>query len=270
MPGAKRPASLKDDSRHCKPLFGSSGPDPPQIPIYIMCFMPAHSPAPAPSSRPPPGNSPTGRTLSLLDKFLIPADQALRTAFGTARSSRPYPAENITETVDDPEQRRKVAALMRVNHSGEVAAQALYQGQAFAAGNAPIRQALMEAGREETDHLAWCSKRIDELGGRTSTLNPLWYAGSFAIGTLAGLAGDKTSLGFVAETERQVVEHLDHHLQLLPQQDARTRAIIGQMSADEARHGRSALSAGGAVLPSLVRSLMKLTAKVMTRTAYWV
>jgi ubiquinone biosynthesis monooxygenase Coq7 len=217
-----------------------------------------------------PNPSPPRRTFSLLDKLLIPADQALRTAFGTARSSRPYPAESIAETVDDPAQRREVAALMRVNHSGEVAAQALYQGQAFAADNASVREALAAAGREETDHLAWCSERIDELGGRTSVLNPLWYAGSFAIGALAGLAGDRTSLGFVAETERQVVEHLDHHLQLLPQQDARTRAIIRQMSADEARHGHSAMSAGGAVLPALVRSLMKMTAKVMTRTAYWV
>jgi len=222
-------------------------------------------PVPSPSS---PAQL-RGRSFSLVDRFLIPADQALRTVFGKVSASRPYPADGIAETVASPD-RREVAALMRVNHSGEVAAQALYQGQAFAANSPATREALMEAGREETDHLAWCVRRIDELGGRTSLLNPLWYAGSFGIGALAGLAGDKTSLGFVAETERQVVEHLDRHLQLLPERDARTRAIVEQMSSDEERHGRSAMSAGGALLPSLVRSLMKLTAKVMTRTAYWV
>jgi ubiquinone biosynthesis monooxygenase Coq7 len=162
------------------------------------------------------------------------------------------------------------AALMRINHSGEVAAQALYQGQAFVSQRDATRASLMEAAREETDHLAWCAERIEELGGRTSLLNPLWYAGSFTIGALAGLAGDRTSLGFVAETERQVVEHLDGHLQRLPMEDVRTRAIIQQMSADEERHGRNAMLAGGAELPRPVRALMKLTAKVMTRTAYWV
>ena len=172
--------------------------------------------------------------------------------------------------MNDPVQRRRAAALMRVNHSGEIAAQALYQGQALTANNDTTREALAQAGREETDHLAWCSRRITELGGHTSILNPLWYAGSFAIGAAAGLAGDALNLGFVAETERQVVEHLDRHLQVLPQQDARTRAIIKQMSSDEERHGHSAMSAGGAVLPAFTRALMKLTAKVMTRTAYWV
>ena len=159
---------------------------------------------------------------------------------------------------------------MRVNHAGEVAAQALYQGQAFVAGSPELRDSLLEAGREESDHLAWCSERIRELGGRTSLLDPLWYAGSFAIGVLAGLSGDRTSLGFVAETERQVVEHLDGHLRKLPTEDLRTRAIINQMSADEARHGDNALRAGGARLPSLTRTLMKATAKVMTRTARWI
>lgn len=209
-----------------------------------------------------------GRSLSLADRFLIPADQALRTVFGRATASRPYPAEGIAETAAAAD-RARTAALMRVNHSGEVAAQALYQGQAFVATTPATREALMEAGREETDHLAWCERRIDELGGRTSLLNPLWYAGSFAIGALAGLAGDKTSLGFVAETEAQVVEHLDRHLQVLPADDARTRAVVEQMSSDEERHGRSALLAGGAALPRVARSLMKLTAKIMTRTAYW-
>lgn len=228
-----------------------------------MCAMPVVAPAINRSTAP-------DRVVSLMDRLIEPADQALRTLFGATRSARPYPADGVTETVELPSDRRAVAALMRVNHSGEVAAQALYQGQAFAAGNPATREALAEAGREETDHLAWCSTRIGELGGRTSVLNPLWYAGSFAIGAVAGLAGDRTSLGFVAETEKQVVEHLDQHLQLLPHDDRRTRAIIAQMSADEERHGNNATLAGGAQLPSLVRTLMKLTARVMTRTAYWV
>lgn len=205
-----------------------------------------------------------------MDRLIGAADQAMRSVFGTPHSARPYPAADIPETLDDQGHRRTAAALMRINHSGEVAAQALYQGQAFAADNPSTRDALAEAGREEADHLAWCARRIEELGGRTSVLNPLWYAGSFAIGALAGLAGDKTSLGFVAETERQVVEHLEHHMRMLPRQDERTRAIIAQMSADEERHGQSARSAGAMTLPRVVQSMMKLTAKVMTRTARWI
>lgn len=213
-----------------------------------------------------------GRSYSLLDRLLTPADQTLRTLFASHVAARPNPAEHQPETpeiADNPAARRHVAALMRINHSGEVAAQALYQGQAFVSRANATRASLMEAAREETDHLAWCAERIRELGGRTSVLNPLWYAGSFTIGALAGLAGDKVSLGFVAETERQVVEHLEGHLQRLPAEDTRTRAIIQQMSADEERHGRNAELAGGAELPGPVRALMKLTAKVMTRTAYW-
>jgi ubiquinone biosynthesis monooxygenase Coq7 len=159
---------------------------------------------------------------------------------------------------------------MRVNHAGEVAAQALYQGQALVAANAATRASLLEAGREETDHLAWCERRVTELGGRTSLLSPFWYAGSFAIGALAGLASDRTSLGFVAETERQVVDHLSSHLKQLPAGDARSRAIIEKMSDDEARHGHNALDAGGVALPTVARVLMKLTARLMTRTAYWI
>jgi ubiquinone biosynthesis monooxygenase Coq7 len=203
------------------------------------------------------------------DRLIGSFDQALRTLFGGNSAARPYPAEGIAETVEQPTDRRRAAALMRVNHSGEVAAQALYQGQASVAGSSSIQSALLEAAREETDHLAWCARRIQELGGRTSLLNPLWYAGSFAIGALAGLAGDRTSLGFVAETERQVVEHLEGHLHRLPQTDARTRAIVQQMSVDEARHGHNAVSAGGAALPPIARALMKATARIMTRTAYW-
>lgn len=206
----------------------------------------------------------------MLDRLIEPVDQALRTVFAANQSSRPYPAERIAETLEEPAQRRQVAALMRVNHAGEVAAQALYQGQAFVTRDPIVRHTLVTAGREETDHLTWCAQRVEELGGRTSLLNPLWYAGSFAIGALAGLAGNKSSLGFVAETERQVVEHLDSHLRLIPQEDIRTRSIIQQMSADEARHGQNATQAGGGLLPTFIRSFMKLTAGLMTRSAYWI
>jgi ubiquinone biosynthesis monooxygenase Coq7 len=226
-----------------------------------MCAM-SHMPPPAPAAA-------AGRRYTLADRLIGPIDQAARAIFGSHYASRPYPAEKIAETVERPEERREAAALMRVNHSGEIAAQALYQGQAFVAGERPIRESLLQAGREEADHLAWCASRIHELGGRTSLLNPLWYAGSFAIGALAGLAGDRASLGFVAETERQVIEHLEGHLHRLPEHDARTRSIIEQMSADEARHGQNAKLAGGVELPFFARSLMRLTAKVMTRTAYW-
>jgi ubiquinone biosynthesis monooxygenase Coq7 len=204
------------------------------------------------------------------DRLLIALDQTVRTLMADHHASRPYPAEGIPETVEREEDRRHAAALMRINHSGEVSAQALYQGQAFVAGSEATRESLMEAAREETDHLAWCAARVRELDGRLSVLNPIWYAGSFTIGALAGLAGDRTSLGFVAETERQVVEHLEGHLKQLTTSDGRTRAIIEQMSQDEERHGRNAMLAGGEELPSFVRSLMKLTARVMTRTAYWI
>lgn len=210
------------------------------------------------------------RSLGPGDRLLIALDQAVRTLLADHHASRPYPAEGIPESIDADSDRRHAAALMRINHSGEVAAQALYQGQAFVAGSQATRESLMEAAREENDHLAWCAERIRELDGRLSVLNPIWYAGSFAIGALAGLAGDRTSLGFVAETERQVVEHLEGHLSQLANKDARTRAIIEQMSADEERHGRNAMLAGGESLPLFARTLMKLTARVMTRSAYWV
>jgi ubiquinone biosynthesis monooxygenase Coq7 len=158
---------------------------------------------------------------------------------------------------------------MRINHAGEIAAQALYSGQAFTAQNAATSALLQEAAAEETDHLAWCETRLQELGGRTSYLDPLWYLGSFAIGSLAGIAGDKTSLAFVAETEQQVSDHLSSHLRQLPIDDARSRAVLEQMLVDEAKHGQNALHAGAGELPSIVRTLMKATAKVMTRTAAW-
>jgi ubiquinone biosynthesis monooxygenase Coq7 len=159
---------------------------------------------------------------------------------------------------------------MRVNHAGEVAAQALYQGQALVANSEILRQQLLAAGREEVDHLGWCARRSKELGERTSLLGPVWYAGSFAIGVLAGLSGEQTSLGFVAETERQVVAHLQSHLRQLPREDVRTRAIIEQMQIDEQHHGDSAKLAGAKELPAIARALMKATATIMTRTARWI
>lgn len=222
-------------------------------------------PLPAPISPPV-----SDRRLTPLDRLIAAADQAARTLLAPSVSTRDYPADHLPETLQSEPDRRRVASLMRVNHAGEIAAQALYQGQALVAASDATRQSLLDAGREETDHLAWCERRVKELGGRTSLLSPLWYGGSFAIGALAGLASDRTSLGFVAETERQVVEHLSSHLQLLPVGDERSKAIIEKMSDDEARHGHNAITAGGVALPTVTRVLMKLTAKVMTRTAYWI
>lgn len=210
------------------------------------------------------------RDFSPLDRLIGRVDNALRTVAGVHDSKRLYPAQNIEESVTAPADRQHIAALMRVNHSGEVAAQALYAGQALTAKGAATQDSMLLAAQEESDHLEWCSKRIDELGGRKSLLNPLWYAGSFAIGAAAGIAGDRLSLGFVAETEKQVVEHLNTHLRQLPQGDARTRAIVEQMRTDEAHHGQSAEKAGGIVLATPIRALMKLIAGVMTRTAYWI
>lgn len=167
-------------------------------------------------------------------------------------------------------ERRASAALMRVNHAGEIAAQALYHGQALVARSAATRELLLKAAREETDHLAWCETRLKELDSRPSLLNPVWYAGSFAIGALAALLGDRMSLGFVVETERQVEGHLDEHLARLPPDDARSRAILETMKIDEIAHGMSAKAAGGAELPSPVRVLMRSTARLMTSTAYWI
>jgi ubiquinone biosynthesis monooxygenase Coq7 len=167
-------------------------------------------------------------------------------------------------------ERQVAAALMRVNHTGEICAQALYQGQALTARNATARAALEQAAVEETDHLAWTAQRIEELGGRASVLNPLWYAGSFALGAAAGFLGDKWNLGFLAETERQVEGHLEGHLDRLPAQDEKSRAIVNEMKVDEARHARTAVDHGAAELPEPVTLAMKLGSRVMTRTAYWI
>ncbi len=208
------------------------------------------------------------RQLTPLDHLLSQADQALRTMFGgPPTASRENPAADTESELSDAE-RHHIAGLMRVNHAGEIAAQAMYQGQALTARLDEVRGAMEQAADEENDHLAWCEERLRELNHQTSRLDPLWFAGSFAIGALAGLAGDRWSLGFVAETERQVVKHLESHLAQLPAGDHRTRAILEQMKADEERHGEIASRAGGAELPEPVRRLMALAAKVMTTTAY--
>ena len=182
--------------------------------------------------------------------------------------ARPYPAQGLPDPPADAEVRRHAAGLMRVNHAGEIAAQALYHGQALTAREPAVRARLHAAAREETDHLAWCEQRVRELQGRTSLLAPAWYAGSWLIGALAGLAGDRLSLGFVAETERQVVEHLESHLRELPASDLRSREVVERMRDDEARHGAAARDSGASELPEAIRRLMRHTARVMTRTAY--
>ena len=202
------------------------------------------------------------------DRLLIPLDRALRTLFAPASSARPLPGDELEEGALSDAQRRESATLMRINHVGEVCAQALYQGQALTARDPHARRALERAASEEEDHLAWSAQRVAELGGRTSLLNPLWYAGAFAIGTVAGALGDRWNLGFLAETERQVESHLKSHLERLPAGDIKSRAIVEQMKADEAGHAETAVRLGARALPAPVRGAMKLAAKVMTTTAY--
>jgi len=212
-----------------------------------------------------------GRTHSSIDRLIQGFDQALHTVFGPAPApSRPTPAAAQAKTDLSDAEREIAGRLMRINHAGEISAQALYQGQAVTARLPTVRNKMEQAATEENDHLAWTEERIRELGTHTSLLAPLWYAGSFGIGALAGLAGDKWSLGFVVETERQVIRHLDSHLARLPDHDAKSRAILEQMKDDEARHATTALAAGAAALPGPVKALMQLTSKVMTRTAYWI
>ena len=202
--------------------------------------------------------------LPRLDELIVAFDRGLRTVFAPAQSLRAMPGEALPEAHMTEEQRRLSASLMRVNHAGEICAQALYQGQALTARNPASRAALEQAAREETEHLAWTERRIAELGGRKSLLNPAWYAGSFAIGALAGLAGDRWNLGFLAETEKQVVAHLDGHLERLPEEDRRSRAIVESMRVDEARHATSAIGHGAANLPAPAKLVMRLTSRVMT------
>ena len=217
----------------------------------------------------------TLRTPSPLDRLLSVIDQGLRTSWagpaangGTGRPA-PRPAAEPAVALE-PAAARHAAGLMRVNHAGEVAAQALYHGQALVAREVALREFLLAAAREEGDHLLWCAERLAALNSRPSLLNPLWYAGSVAIGALAGLAGERISLGFVTETERQVEGHLDLHLARLPAADGASRAILEQMKADEIRHGARAQERGGGELPRPISILMRLVARLMTESAYWI
>lgn len=203
-----------------------------------------------------------------LDTMICGFDRALRSVAGVHGAGRPSPAEGIDEAGLDAEARSEAAALMRVNHVGEICAQALYQGQALTARDAVNRQALEQAALEEQDHLAWSAGRIEELGGHLSLLNPLWYAGALALGAAAGALGDRWNLAFVAETERQVEAHLDGHLERLAPEDRRSRAVVEAMRADEIRHRETALSLGAAELPEPVKLAMRAMAKVMTTVAY--
>lgn len=205
----------------------------------------------------------------MLDRLIIEFDRGLRTIAAEARSVRPHPDHGEAGAALSPEQKKHVAGLMRVNHCGEVCAQALYQGQALTARNPETVRALVQASHEETEHLAWCEQRIAELGGRKSVLNPVWYTGSLMMGVVAGAIGDRWNLGFLAETERQVGKHLQEHLEQLPEQDQKTRAILTQMQMDEAQHAKTALQQGGAELPKPVKVVMQTLSKVMTKTAYY-
>ena len=204
-----------------------------------------------------------------LDRLLTTLDNALNTVAGTPTGSgRANPADSVKQDTLTPSEREEAARLMRVNHVGEICAQALYQGQSLTSRNETVRRALHKASIEENDHLKWCKNRIDTLGGRESRLNLLWYSGAFAIGAVAGAMGDSTNLGFVEETEQQVQKHLDNHLKRLPHSDHKSRAILHQMRLDEQRHARMARCAGATTLPGPIRSIMHLASRVMTATAY--
>jgi len=203
-----------------------------------------------------------------IDRLITGFDRALRTLCGPAVSLRPVPGENLPNPELSTAEKRHAAALMRVNHSGEVCAQALYQGQALTARDDAARKTLERAAAEETEHLSWTAQRISELGGRVSVLNPFFYAGSFAIGALSGFLGDKWNMGFLAETERQVEGHLDSHLEQLPAQDEKSRAIVAQMKEDEARHADTALALGAAELPEPVKQAMRISSRLMTVSTY--
>ena len=209
------------------------------------------------------------RPLSRLDRVLVEIERALGTTLEPRpAATRSSPAAGVDEGALDESERRHAGGLMRVNHVGEVCAQALYSGQAAVARDARTRAQLLDAAAEETDHLAWCGERLQELGDRASLLNPLCYGGAYAIGAVAGLISDRLSLGFVVETERQVEAHLQGHLSTLPTADARSRAIVAQMKEDEARHAELALAAGGIELPAPVRGMMRMAANLMRAVAY--
>jgi ubiquinone biosynthesis monooxygenase Coq7 len=205
-----------------------------------------------------------------LDVLIVEFDKGLRTLFSQAHSVRPHPDAGMAEGELSDAEKNVAAALMRVNHCGEICAQALYQGQALTARDPEVQRKLGEAAQEETEHLAWTAHRIHELGGHESVLNPLWYTSSLAIGAVAGMLGDKLNLGFLAETERQVGAHLQSHLKKLPEQDDKSRAVVQQMYIDETQHAEMAVALGASELPLPVKLAMQLSGKVMTRTAYWV
>lgn len=208
------------------------------------------------------------RHYSTIDSVILQLDKAMQILCSPSISSRPYPAQNMPESSLTPQEKQHIAGLMRVNHAGEIAAQGLYQGQASTAKQINIQEKMEQCAIEEMDHLAWCEQRLQELNSRPSRLNPFWYVGSYLIGKLAGLAGDKWSLGFVEETEHQVMKHLDDHLERLPAQDLKTTVIIKQIHVDEAHHGHTAHTLGAAPLPRPIQWLMKMTSKIMTFTAY--
>lgn len=206
--------------------------------------------------------------MALIDDVIAHVDNALRTLSGTRAAHRDNPANDVAEAPLSAAEQTHAAGLMRVNHTGEICAQALYEGQALTAKDADTRRSLLTAAQEEADHLAWCEERLVELGSQPSVLNPVFYAASYAMGAVTGLLGDKISLGFVEATEDQVCQHLDSHLESLPQDDAKSRTIVSQMHEDEARHGADAMSAGGMEFPRPVKNLMSLVSKVMTETSY--
>lgn len=220
--------------------------------------------------------------LTATDRLITTLDNALRTVFAPARGARPSPVPSNEATNSlggqalgstgamQADDQTRAARLMRINHVGEICAQALYQGQSLTARNEQVRAALLHAAKEEEDHLAWCEQRIAELGGRKSLLNPLWYASSFALGAASGLLGDKWNLAFLAETERQVEGHLKDHLEKLPPDDARSRVVLEQMQRDEAQHAATAMTLGAAEMPQSISQIMRLASRVMTGTAYWV
>jgi ubiquinone biosynthesis monooxygenase Coq7 len=205
-----------------------------------------------------------------IDSLIVNFDRAFRTLCARATSVRPLPGGELEEPRLDQRDKRNAAALMRVNHSGEICAQALYHGQAMTARNHVVREALEHAAAQETEHLAWTEQRIDELGGRVSLLNPLLYAGSLTIGAMSGLFGDRWNLGFLAETEKQVEGHLEEHLARFPENDRKSRAIVAQMKEDEAEHARTALAHGGADLPAAARKAMRAASRLMTNSTYWI
>jgi ubiquinone biosynthesis monooxygenase Coq7 len=213
----------------------------------------------------------SSRHFTPIDNIIDQFDNGLRTLFGSPQTTeRENPAMPIEETELSEQEKILSGRLMRINHCGEVAAQGLYQGQAFTAKLENVRDNMNQAAIEENDHLDWCATRIKELHTHTSLLNPAWYIGSFSIGAIAGLAGDKWSLGFVAETEHQVIKHLDEHLEQIASNDKKSRAVLEQMKIDEGEHATQAIEAGGAELPFPVKMMMKFTSKIMTRSSYWV